>query len=178
MVARLSIMVEMNVVLRYHEIALKGRNRPVFVEKLAGNARRLLADLGGRVHVLAGRLRVDLPDDVPWAEAERRLGDLFGVANFSRAHEVPPDFNWNGEPVYKGRGCRECRNSGYKGRKGLFELLVMDDDIRELILERSSSGKIKKKALEHGMIVLRDDGWQKVRDGLTTISEVVQATKG
>jgi thiamine biosynthesis protein ThiI len=81
----------MHVVLRYHEIALKGRNRPFFVERLAANARRLLADLGGHVHVLAGRLRVDLPDDVPWAEAERRLGDLFGVANFSRAHEVPPD---------------------------------------------------------------------------------------
>ncbi|HEY8151747.1 MAG TPA: tRNA 4-thiouridine(8) synthase ThiI, partial [Vicinamibacteria bacterium] len=75
----------MNVVLRYHEIALKGRNRPFFVERLAVNARRLLADLDGRVHVLAGRLRADLPDDVPWTEAQRRLGDLFGVANFSRA---------------------------------------------------------------------------------------------
>src|SRR6185503_20646364 len=85
-------MAEMHVVLRYHEIALKGRNRPFFVEKLALNARRLLADLGGHVHVLAGRLRVDLPDDVPWAEAERRLGDLFGVANFSRAHEVAVEF--------------------------------------------------------------------------------------
>jgi len=85
--------VMMHVVLRYHEIALKGRNRPFFVEKLAVNARRLLADLGGRVHVLAGRLRVDLPDDVPWVEAERRLSDLFGVANFSRAHEVPVDFD-------------------------------------------------------------------------------------
>jgi thiamine biosynthesis protein ThiI len=84
-------MAEMKVVLRYHEIALKGRNRPFFVDKLAVNARRLLADLGGKVHVLAGRLRVDLPDDVPWAEAERRLGGLFGVANFSRAHEAPLD---------------------------------------------------------------------------------------
>jgi thiamine biosynthesis protein ThiI len=83
----------MNVVLRYHEIALKGRNRPFFVERLAVNARRLLADLGGRVHVLAGRLRADLPDDVPWTEAQRRLGDLFGVANFSRAHEVPVDLD-------------------------------------------------------------------------------------
>ncbi len=83
----------MNVVLRYHEIALKGRNRPFFVERLAVNARRLLADLGGRVHVLAGRLRADLPDDVPWTEAQRRLGDLFGVANFSRAHEVPLDLD-------------------------------------------------------------------------------------
>jgi tRNA uracil 4-sulfurtransferase len=83
----------MNVVLRYHEIALKGRNRPFFVERLAVNARQLLADLGGRVHVLAGRLRVDLPDDVPWTETQRRLGDLFGVANFSRAHEVPLDLD-------------------------------------------------------------------------------------
>jgi thiamine biosynthesis protein ThiI len=81
----------MNVVLRYHEIALKGRNRPFFVERLAANARRLTADLGGRVQVLAGRLLLDLPDQVPWPEAERRLGDLFGVANFSRTLEAPLD---------------------------------------------------------------------------------------
>src|SRR5438105_12839959 len=81
----------MHVVLRYHEIALKGRNRPFFVERLAANARRLTADLGSRVHVLAGRLRVDLPDEVPWDEAERRLSGLFGVANFSRAFEAPLD---------------------------------------------------------------------------------------
>jgi thiamine biosynthesis protein ThiI len=81
----------MNVILRYHEIALKGRNRPFFVERLAVNGRRLLADLGGKVHVMAGRLRVELPDDVRWEEAERRLRDLFGVANFSRAHETPLD---------------------------------------------------------------------------------------
>jgi tRNA uracil 4-sulfurtransferase len=81
----------MNVVLRYHEIALKGRNRPFFVERLARNARRLVSDLGGHVHVMAGRLRVELPDEVPWEEAERRLRDLFGVANFSRAHEAALD---------------------------------------------------------------------------------------
>src|SRR5262245_29420669 len=81
----------MNVVLRYHEIALKGRNRPFFVDRLAANARRLTADLGGRVQTLAGRLRLELPDDVPWPEAERRLRDLFGVANFSRAREAPLD---------------------------------------------------------------------------------------
>jgi thiamine biosynthesis protein ThiI len=81
----------MNVILRYHEIALKGRNRPFFVERLAVNGRRLLADLGGKVHIMAGRLRVELPDDVRWEEAERRLRDLFGVANFSRAHETALD---------------------------------------------------------------------------------------
>ena len=81
----------MNVILRYHEIALKGRNRPFFVERLAVNGRRMLADLGGKVHILGGRLRVELPDDVRWEEAERRLRDLFGVANFSRAHETALD---------------------------------------------------------------------------------------
>jgi tRNA uracil 4-sulfurtransferase len=81
----------MNVILRYHEIALKGRNRPFFVDRLAVNARRLFRDLGGKVHVISGRIRVVLPDDVPWDEAERRLGDLFGVANFSRTHESALD---------------------------------------------------------------------------------------
>jgi tRNA uracil 4-sulfurtransferase len=79
------------VVLRYHEIALKGRNRPFFVDRLAVNARRLFSDLRGRVHALEGRLRLELPDDVPWPEAERRLSDLFGVANFSRAFESALD---------------------------------------------------------------------------------------
>jgi thiamine biosynthesis protein ThiI len=81
----------MNVVLRYHEIALKGRNRPFFVERLAHNARRLTADLGGRVQVLPGRLRLALPDDVRWDEASGRLSDLFGVANFSRTLETAPE---------------------------------------------------------------------------------------
>ncbi|HUG55303.1 MAG TPA: tRNA uracil 4-sulfurtransferase ThiI [Vicinamibacteria bacterium] len=81
----------MNVVLRYHEIALKGRNRPFFVERLAHNARRATSDLGGRVQVLPGRLRVCLPDGVDWEEAERRLSSLFGVANFSRTHETRPE---------------------------------------------------------------------------------------
>src|SRR5712691_4638070 len=81
----------MNVVLRYHEIALKGRNRPFFVERLVQNTKRLTADLGGRVHALDGRLRLELPDEVPWEEAARRLSDLFGVANFSRAFEARLD---------------------------------------------------------------------------------------
>lgn len=92
--------------------------------------------------------------------------------------DVPPDFNWQGEKLFRGRGCRECRNSGYSGRKGIFELMVLNDDIRELVLQRSSAGKIKHAAIANGMITLRDDGWNKVRRGITTVSEVVQATKG
>lgn len=92
--------------------------------------------------------------------------------------EVPPDFNWNGEKLFRGRGCRECRNTGYAGRKGIFELMMLNDDLRELVLERASAGKIRNAAIKQGMIMLREDGWSKVRRGMTTISEVVQATKG
>jgi general secretion pathway protein E/type IV pilus assembly protein PilB len=92
--------------------------------------------------------------------------------------DIPPDLDLRGGTAWRARGCRECRNTGFKGRKGLFELMLMDDDIRDLVLQRSSSGKIKNAALKSGLITLRDDGWNKVRAGVTTISEVVQATKG
>jgi general secretion pathway protein E/type IV pilus assembly protein PilB len=93
-------------------------------------------------------------------------------------HEIPPDFAYKGEKLFQGRGCRECRGSGFAGRKGLFELLVMNDDIRDLILQRASAGKILQCAKKHGLILLREDGWIKVRNGITTLKEVVQATKG
>jgi len=92
--------------------------------------------------------------------------------------EAPPDLDLRGGPAYRARGCRECRNTGFKGRKGLFELMLLDDELRELVLQRASSGKIRNAALKNGMITLREDGWNKVRAGITTISEVVQATKG
>ena len=81
----------MLIIARYHEIALKGRNRPFFVDKLARNLRRATADLGGRVQVLAGRVGVELPAEVPWDTARERLENVFGIANFSRTHSVPPD---------------------------------------------------------------------------------------
>jgi general secretion pathway protein E/type IV pilus assembly protein PilB len=92
--------------------------------------------------------------------------------------DIPEGFDPRGVTVYRPVGCRECRNTGYSGRKGIFELMPMDDDVRELVLQRSSSGKIKNLAVKHGLISLRDDGWNKVRAGITTISEIVRATKG
>ena len=92
--------------------------------------------------------------------------------------ELPPDLKLeSGQPVYRGKGCRECRGTGFTGRQGVFELLTLDDEIRELILERASAGKILRCAREHGLVVLREDGWGKVRRGVTTINEVVRATK-
>ncbi|MBN2561693.1 MAG: type II secretion system ATPase GspE [Phycisphaerae bacterium] len=91
--------------------------------------------------------------------------------------DVPEDFDPQGATIYRPSGCRECRNTGYAGRKGIFELMVMDDELRELVLQRVSSNKIKNLAVKHGLVLLRDDGWSKVRQGITTISEVVRATK-
>lgn len=84
----------MKIVVHYHEIALKGRNRPFFVEKLAENLRRTTADIGvPRVASLHGRLLLELGDDTPWDRAKERVSTVFGVANFSRASEVPLDLD-------------------------------------------------------------------------------------
>jgi len=78
--------------------------------------------------------------------------------------------------VYKGRGCDKCNNTGYKGRVGLVEVMIIDDDIRELILSGGTAIDIKKKAAESGMISLRRSGLIKIKDGITTIEEVVRET--
>jgi thiamine biosynthesis protein ThiI len=82
----------MNLIVRYHEIALKGRNRPFFVERLADNLRRVLSDLPGvTVQPVSSRISVQLPDEAPWEAVRDRVETVFGVANFSRAGEVPAD---------------------------------------------------------------------------------------
>ncbi len=78
--------------------------------------------------------------------------------------------------LFKGRGCEQCGDTGYKGRVGLYEVMDIDDEIRELILSGASSLELRDKAIELGMITLRGSGLQKIRDGMTTIEEVVRET--
>lgn len=78
---------------------------------------------------------------------------------------------------YKGKGCEDCANTGYKGRTGIFELLVINDKIREIVFEKVSSSVIKEKARTLGMITLREDGMKKVLKGITTIAEVMRVTQ-
>jgi general secretion pathway protein E/type IV pilus assembly protein PilB len=73
-------------------------------------------------------------------------------------------------------GCEECRGTGYAGRTGIYEILVVTDEIRQMIVDRKSSADIKLKALEHGMRTLRLDGWRKVLAGVTTLEEVIRVT--
>jgi len=76
----------------------------------------------------------------------------------------------------KGRGCTNCNNTGYRGRVGLYEVMEISDEIRELILSGASAIELRRKALEEGMISLRRSGLIKIRDGLTSIEEVVRET--
>ncbi len=78
--------------------------------------------------------------------------------------------------VYKGRGCDKCNNTGYKGRVGLIEVMQIDDGMRDIILTGGTAIDIKKKAAEAGMISLRRSGLIKIKDGITTIEEVVRET--
>jgi general secretion pathway protein E len=79
--------------------------------------------------------------------------------------------------IYRGKGCEHCLQTGYRGRSGIFELLIIDDEISQLILDRVSSNIIKKRACEKGMLTLRADGAQKVKQGVTTIEEVLRITQ-
>jgi len=78
--------------------------------------------------------------------------------------------------LFKGRGCDRCSNTGYKGRVGLYEVMEVNDEIRELILSGASAVELRVKAVETGMITLRGSGLQKLREGVTTIEEVVRET--
>jgi type IV pilus assembly protein PilB len=78
--------------------------------------------------------------------------------------------------VLQGRGCEACNNTGFKGRTGLFEVMQVTPDIRDLILNRSQSREIKAKAIEQGMLTLRRSGLTKIKAGITTVEEVLRET--
>ncbi len=86
-----------------------------------------------------------------------------------------PDAPENKDVVfYHGAGCDACRQTGYRGRMGIFELMVMNQDIAELIVKRASAGQIREAAMASGMITLREDGFKKVLRGVTTIEELTR----
>ena len=88
---------------------------------------------------------------------------------------VPPD-EVRSFPAYKGKGCPICSNTGYKGRLGLYEVMPMKEEVKELILARASTSEVKKEAMRLGMKTLRQSGIMKIREGMTTIEEVLRAT--
>ena len=82
----------------------------------------------------------------------------------------------NNRPFFRGRGCDHCNNSGYKGRVGIFELLLVSPAIQALVNERKPTQFIKEQAMKEGMVTMRQDGIQQILDGITTAKEVLQYT--
>ena len=78
--------------------------------------------------------------------------------------------------LWHGRGCEACRNTGYSGRMGLFELLTLNDPIQKLIQAKGTATELRNAAIESGMELLRDDGLRRMREGMTSLEEVVRVT--
>ncbi len=89
--------------------------------------------------------------------------------------QLTPD-DLQGRQVYRGRGCDYCNQSGYKGRMGIYEIMVLDDEIRELIMRNASTQLLRAEALKRGMRTLRQSGLLAIYDGSTTVDEVVRET--
>jgi general secretion pathway protein E len=79
--------------------------------------------------------------------------------------------------AFHGRGCEACNKSGYKGRAGIFELMEMNDELRQLVMANADAGRLAEAARRHGMRSLREDGWAKVARGLTTAEEITRVTQ-
>ncbi|HKI68139.1 MAG TPA: GspE/PulE family protein, partial [Verrucomicrobiae bacterium] len=109
------------------------------------------------VRVLCGRCKQ--PDDSPAAQA------------FKTQVGIPANTT-----IYRSVGCRECRNTGFFGRHAIFEWMDTDDEIRQLVLKNSSTDQIRQAARRAGMKMLAEDGWRLVRQGLTTVEEVLSVT--
>jgi type II secretory ATPase GspE/PulE/Tfp pilus assembly ATPase PilB-like protein len=82
-----------------------------------------------------------------------------------------------GVELSRGKGCDDCRGTGYRGRLGIYELFVITEEARGLILSKRPTGEIRRHAIEHRMVTLRDDGWAKARAGITTVEEILRVTQ-
>jgi general secretion pathway protein E len=115
------------------------------------------------VRLICPQCRVPLPADAASQEL-RRIGNGAITGN-----EV--------KQLYTGAGCPACVNTGYQGRTGIYELLLVDDAVRQLILQRADASALRQLAIRQGMQTLAADGWSKVAQGLTTVQEVLRVTQ-
>ncbi|MDP6506501.1 MAG: type II secretion system protein GspE, partial [Planctomycetota bacterium] len=81
------------------------------------------------------------------------------------------------ETLYRGKGCPECQGTGFRGRSGVFELMLMTEEIRSIVLRHAAAGEVRKLALSEGMKSLHKDGWRLVLEGRTTVEELLRETK-
>ncbi len=136
-----------------------------------------LVDMGAEDYLIASSLLGVLAQRLvrvicPYCRIEVfPVPEMLDEIGYRRGNGHEPDH------FYEGRGCERCSNTGFIGRLGIYELMLVNDEVRKLTVGKAESGQIRKKALESGMRSLRDDGWLKVRRGLTAIPEVLRVTQ-
>ncbi|KKK48869.1 hypothetical protein LCGC14_3140780, partial [marine sediment metagenome] len=81
-----------------------------------------------------------------------------------------------GKKFHYGKGCEDCNGTGYRGRLGIYEIMTLNDEIRDLIMNRASTGVLRAAARKNGMVLLRENGLEAIYKGITTIEEVVKET--
>jgi type II secretory ATPase GspE/PulE/Tfp pilus assembly ATPase PilB-like protein len=84
----------------------------------------------------------------------------------------------NASTIRHGKGCERCRKTGYSGRTGLYELLVLDDHLRDQIARNPNVTEFHRMCTGRGMVTLREDGFKKIANGMTTVEEVLSVTEG
>lgn len=142
----------------------------------AAGAYTRMADMGVEPFLVSGTV-----EGVMAQRLLRRVCNHCKEAYVPSRDDVPADFPWDdlgNNKIYRSTGCRECRNVGYAGRMGIYELLTTTESIKDMTLARSSSWDVRKQAVKEGMRTLRMDAWDKVVAGNTTIDEVLRVTKG
>ena len=126
------------------------------------------------IAVLAQRLvRTICPEcRETYAPTEEELKEI-GVLNERQTTNDEPQM----AVFYRGKGCPKCMSTGYKGRIGIYELMIPDEKIRNAVISKSSTDEIRKLALAAGMTTLKEDGIRKIKEGLTTVEEVLRVTE-
>jgi type II secretory ATPase GspE/PulE/Tfp pilus assembly ATPase PilB-like protein len=120
------------------------------------------------IGILAQRLvRVICPSCQESYRLEESLSKQVGISSEEVSHLS----------LVKPRGCTECGFTGYRGRTGIFEYLRVTDEVRSLILQKKDSGVINERARKRGMRTLREDGWLRVKEGKTTVQELLRVTQ-
>jgi general secretion pathway protein E len=134
-----------------------------------------LVDMGAEDYLLSSSILGVLAQRLVRVICEKCKAEVQNDPAFLR--EIGMNKNGESTITYQGQGCKECSGTGYSGRIGIFELMLMDDDIRHLTITEADSNTLRKQAAQNGMRGLREDGWDKARQGITTVSEVLRVTQ-
>jgi len=136
-----------------------------------------LLDIGVKPFLVASALRAAMAQRLIRCICEQ-CGEAYTMTEKEVKMLGPLAAGLANAPLRHGRGCPACSLSGYKGRKGIFEIFVVDDAIQRMIFDHQSAVQLRARAREMGMRTLREDGLLKVASGMTTIEEVLKATMG